>query len=380
MRATAVVWVLGEGSPPAQRMHRQACDGGAPPFPARRDRPPASHAPSPSCLHAPEQRPRVSCPLVLACRRRMRPAVELAAKVAAKCYAPGEFVPIGALYFLHNGTALWAAKVKRAGSSWGADILLSSSSLRLQFPARCMTYVWLYLVTEPMLRRVLESGRYPEMARLLHQTEVRWLVRRGLVRLAEERCLAEGRSFYGRSQPLFAQQDAASRQRFLVRLALETKPAEQIPAVGGEKRRELQLQLRSRSEQRMVLARSAALNAGVTSHKDYPSTEPLDDLAQDMRALKAEMRAIREGLSTVATSSVSASSVTASGTPVTGAPRASEMEQLRQEVRVLTEGVSELLARVAPTGAGGGWSGLRQTPAQPLPRPSNATIRNELEV
>ena len=189
MRATAVVWVLGEGSPPAQRMHRQACDGGAPPFPARRDRPPASHAPSPSCLHAPEQRPRVSCPLVLACRRRMRPAVELAAKVAAKCYAPGEFVPIGALYFLHNGTALWAAKVKRAGSSWGADILLSSSSLRLQFPARCMTYVWLYLVTEPMLRRVLESGRYPEMARLLHQTEVRWLVRRGLVRLAEERCL-----------------------------------------------------------------------------------------------------------------------------------------------------------------------------------------------
>ena len=58
-------------------------------------------------------------------------------------FAPGELAPLGFLYIIHRGIALYGGRVLIHGKVWGYDMILRNPQLR-RFCARAMTYleVW----------------------------------------------------------------------------------------------------------------------------------------------------------------------------------------------------------------------------------------------
>ena len=96
--------------------------------------------------------------------------IDLASYLSARVFAPDERCPCGVMYIVHRGTAYWAGRVIHAGGVWGDDVLLQSASLRLDFPALAMTYLWVYVVDGNTLRSL--ASKYPETARALRDIEV----------------------------------------------------------------------------------------------------------------------------------------------------------------------------------------------------------------
>lgn len=134
--------------------------------------------------------------------QHMELLIDIANKLTAQVIAPQEFVPSGEMRIVERGTAIWAGRLKRAGSAWGEDILLTDASLRLAFPAYAATYLWLRVFNAAQMRATL--GKYPAAAATIAIVCRRWTLRRKIVRHAERVCFAEGKHFRGRVFPIYA--------------------------------------------------------------------------------------------------------------------------------------------------------------------------------
>ena len=128
--------------------------------------------------------------------------IELAAYLTAKVFAPEELCPSGVMYIVHRGTAFWGGKVMHHGGVWGDDVLIDAPTLRLEFLALALSYLWVYIIDGSTLRKLLK--KYPETAAELRKIQVRWIARRGIVRKAEEEMSRLGHMFRGRTNNIYA--------------------------------------------------------------------------------------------------------------------------------------------------------------------------------
>ncbi|KAL1515906.1 hypothetical protein AB1Y20_002520 [Prymnesium parvum] len=132
--------------------------------------------------------------------------IEIASRLKAQVFAPWEFCPAGAMYILHRGTVLWAGRPRAPGSAWGDDVLLSNKDLHLTFSAIAITYLWVFTIDGAQLHAAIR--KFPKSAPKLYLIARQWTLRRALVRLAERKCIAEGKCFRGRLYPIYAKEFA----------------------------------------------------------------------------------------------------------------------------------------------------------------------------
>ena len=114
--------------------------------------------------------------------------LELAFALALGIFPPGEACPVGHIYIVSRGAALFAGRPFLPGSSWGeADALLTTDRLRFPIPATALNYLFTFSIDGATLRSTMAQGhKYPHAARRLRSKQVHWIVRRGIVRAAEE--------------------------------------------------------------------------------------------------------------------------------------------------------------------------------------------------
>lgn len=109
--------------------------------------------------------------------------LDLASRLSAGVYPPGELCVPGRMYIVSRGIALRGARVFRTGTVWGEDILLAHHHLQKNWPALAMSYLWVFSLDSDTLLGVLQH--HPEASRPIWVVRQRWLVCRGIVKLAE---------------------------------------------------------------------------------------------------------------------------------------------------------------------------------------------------
>jgi len=120
--------------------------------------------------------------------------LELAFALQLQIFPPGDSCPIGSIYIVSNGAALYAGKAYRAGQSWGEpEALLLSERLRFPIPATAHSYLFAYALRGDVLRNTMARPEYPEAAFRLRRRQLQWIVRRGVVCAAHEMMLASQR-------------------------------------------------------------------------------------------------------------------------------------------------------------------------------------------
>lgn len=127
---------------------------------------------------------------------------ELALLLRANVFPPGESCPLDRVYVASYGRALYGGLVKTVGGAWGVDEFYSAGSLRLRFPAVASGYLQAFSIEGGELRSAL--AKYPKASARVRKSEARWILRRGVVRLAEEASARAGQQFFGRRHTLLA--------------------------------------------------------------------------------------------------------------------------------------------------------------------------------
>lgn len=127
--------------------------------------------------------------------------IELAAMLEPKIIPQGEQSPSGFLYILQRGMALYCGKVMKTSRVWGADILLNNEALQLNVSALAMTYCIVNVISSHGLASVFDA--FPMTAQKLQRVRRRWTARRVLLKAAETKAFAEGKTFHGRLYPLY---------------------------------------------------------------------------------------------------------------------------------------------------------------------------------
>ena len=148
--------------------------------------------------------------------------IELASKLKARVYPPGEPCAPGSMYIVSRGIALHNCKVHKPGMVWGEDVLLDDPKLQEMMPGLPMSYLWVMQLDAPTLLSVLEEHR--EAAKSIWHARRWWKFRRVLVHVARERIEAQRR----------ASHDDRSSQNGLVRrsrLSMVFNPREMNLAV-----------------------------------------------------------------------------------------------------------------------------------------------------
>ena len=77
--------------------------------------------------------------------------IDLASRMQARVFSPGEAPAIGFMYIVHRGIAMHNAKLITKGNVWGEDIILSSKVLRSKAQARAMNFLEVYYTTRSVL-------------------------------------------------------------------------------------------------------------------------------------------------------------------------------------------------------------------------------------
>jgi len=93
--------------------------------------------------------------------------VDLAMKLTARVFAPGEQAPGGHMYIINRGLALYGARVLTAGKIWGDDVILLSDQLRSRFCARAMNYLEAYTIDRETLFDI--ASYYPRSHRAIRR-------------------------------------------------------------------------------------------------------------------------------------------------------------------------------------------------------------------
>jgi len=133
----------------------------------------------------------VEMELLIALAPRMKPAV----------FPPNELCPTGAMYIVHRGISLWKGKALQEGAVWGEDVILDRHSIQLKIPALAISYLRTFIIERRALFEVIKL--FPSSAAILRRVTLMWTMRRCLLKEAEQRMAAQGKSFYGRTTPLY---------------------------------------------------------------------------------------------------------------------------------------------------------------------------------
>lgn len=128
--------------------------------------------------------------------------IDLAAKLKPLVFPPSELCPAGFLYIIERGTALYAGRTRHQGSTWGDDVLLNRPDLQLDFPAVPISYVWVYILSSEDINSAVH--KFPAFRVWIETVKRRWIIRRAIVRYAEQMCHASGGTFRGHSYPIYA--------------------------------------------------------------------------------------------------------------------------------------------------------------------------------
>jgi len=129
--------------------------------------------------------------------------LELAFALSLQIFPPGDNCPVGRIYIVSRGAALFAGRAKVAGDSWGeAEALLVTDRLRFPVPASALAYLFTYSIDGETIRVTMSQSKYPEASFRLRRRQVQWIVRRGVVRLAEEK-LAQRQARFSTRKSLF---------------------------------------------------------------------------------------------------------------------------------------------------------------------------------
>lgn len=116
--------------------------------------------------------------------------VQLSTCVAAQVFAPSETVPLGKLYIVHRGIALYGGRVLTAGKVWGEDsVILRSAPLLSRYMAHAMNYLECYSISAESFTRI--AATFPKFAKVIRRRATRLAVRRGFVIAAG--AVADGR-------------------------------------------------------------------------------------------------------------------------------------------------------------------------------------------
>ena len=96
------------------------------------------------------------------------------------------------IYIVSRGAALFAGHPFLPGSSWGeADALLTTERLRFPIPATALNYLFTYSIDGATLRATMSQPKYPKSAARLRRKQLQWMIRRGVVRAAQDTVQAE---------------------------------------------------------------------------------------------------------------------------------------------------------------------------------------------
>ena len=113
--------------------------------------------------------------------------LELAFSLTLGIFPPGDYCPNGHIYIVSRGAALFAGHVKLPGTSWGeADALLTTDRLRFAIPAMALSYLFTFSLDGATLRSTMAQAKYPYAAARLRRKQIHWIMRRGLVRAAQD--------------------------------------------------------------------------------------------------------------------------------------------------------------------------------------------------
>lgn len=110
--------------------------------------------------------------------------MQLALRLEALVFAPGEVLPCGKLYIVNRGLAIYAGKLLGTGKVWGEqDVIIDNQSLRHNLCARSLNFLEVFAIDRFELDSVAQA--FPEVARGIRRIAVRFAARRAFVRYAK---------------------------------------------------------------------------------------------------------------------------------------------------------------------------------------------------
>jgi hypothetical protein len=116
--------------------------------------------------------------------------VELSLHLRPHVYAPNELCPLGSLYIVHKGLALYEGRILGAGRVWGEDTILASAHLRSRNQAQALTFLDVLAIDLRELEHV--TAGFPDRVRAMRRAAVRLATRRAFVIKARMARLEEG--------------------------------------------------------------------------------------------------------------------------------------------------------------------------------------------
>ena len=105
--------------------------------------------------------------------------VELAVQLKGIAFAPGDMIPHGHLYIIHDGTVLYRGTLLEKSSWYGEDMILQSVHLRDKRAACAMTYVTLLHIDRDSLMAL--ADRYPDTSKRIRRHAFLMALRRELL-------------------------------------------------------------------------------------------------------------------------------------------------------------------------------------------------------
>ena len=128
--------------------------------------------------------------------------LELAYALTLSIFPPGDSCPMGSIYIVSRGAALYQGRAYVSGASWGeAEALLTNPRLQFPIPASTLSYLFTYSIHGSVLRRTMSQAKYPEAAFRMRRRQIIWIMRRGIVRAAEEKLELRAQKFRNRTMP-----------------------------------------------------------------------------------------------------------------------------------------------------------------------------------
>ena len=123
--------------------------------------------------------------------------VQLSLNLAPQVFAPGEFCPLGFLYFLHRGMAAYEGGFRSVGDYWGDDVILGNEALRSKNFAKAITFLDVFTVKYQVIDWIAAS--YPDVTMAIRWSAIRLALRRYLaleekLRQVNTAAQAEGKS------------------------------------------------------------------------------------------------------------------------------------------------------------------------------------------
>lgn len=133
--------------------------------------------------------------------------VQLAMRLSPQVFAPAEIAPIGDLYIVSRGLALYGGKVYGQGKLWGEDMILTTEHLKIKYNARAMVFLDVFTIAREELEEVAEM--YPSVKKQLRFYVVRMATRRSIIYEAYKRRRAAGEDFGPAGMPFLEEREEA---------------------------------------------------------------------------------------------------------------------------------------------------------------------------